>query len=292
MKTKKEEAIKKIQESDVDEWVIRTSKEEEDFKFNLIENEVEAKIGSRIKETYDNIDKDITKVLGTIKPKEIKTFDYIPQILSELKSKADKVEELETQIASKSKPSEELERLKGELKSVRELYNTEKGQWETERGDLLSKHNQTLVRGQIESALAGFKLKKDVPESVLNAFKEVELNRLVGMAQLTENGVIFKDGEKTILNPTTAAPKSPQEILAERFKDVIDVSVPKAGTGTKATFKRDGGKITGVEMILPDSVQSRDDLGKYLMEQGLARGSAEYTAAYAEHSKDLPPPSV
>jgi hypothetical protein len=291
MKTK-EEAIKKIQESDSDEWVIRTAQEDEDFKGNLIANEVESKIKTRIAEVYNTIDADVEQVLGEKKPNGVKTYDYIKEVLSGLKSKAGRIEELEAQIASKSKPSEELERLKGELKSVRELYNTEKGQWETERGDLLSKHNQTLVRGQIESALAGFKLKKDVPESVLNAFKEVELNRLVGMAQLTENGVIFKDGEKTILNPTTAAPKSPQEILAERFKDVIDVSVPKAGTGTKATFKRDGGKITGVEMILPDSVQSRDDLGKYLMEQGLARGSAEYTAAYAEHSKDLPPPSV
>lgn len=291
MKTK-EEAIKKIQESDSDEWVIRTVQEDEDFKGNLIANEVESKIKARIAEVYNTIDADVEQVLGEKKPNNVKTYDYIKEVLSGLKTKAGRIEELETQIASKGKPSEELERLKGELKSVRELYNTEKGQWETERGDLLSKHNQTLVRGQIESALAGFKLKKDVPESVLNAFKEVELNRLVGMAQLTENGVIFKDGEKTILNPTTAAPKSPQEILAERFKDVIDVSVPKAGTGTKATFKRDGGKITGVEMILPDSVQSRDDLGKYLMEQGLARGSAEYTAAYAEHSKDLPPPSV
>lgn len=291
MKATKEDAIKRIQESEDGEWFIRTSKEEESFKSNLIENEVEANIGARIKETYDNIDKDITKVLGTIKPKEIKTFDYIPQILSDLKSKADKVAELEEQIASKGKPSEELERLKGELKSVRELYSTEKSQWETEKGNLQAEFNKTRIKEQIGSAMAGLKF-KDIPPAALSALKEVEMNRLVAMAELTDNGIVYKNGDKTVLNPNTAAPKTTAEILAERFKDVIDVSTPKKGTGTKPSFQKEGGKITGVDMILPDSVQSRDDLGKYLMEQGLTRGSAEYTAAYAEHSKDLPQPSV
>ena len=52
------------------------------------ENEV---IGEKTKLFYDNLDKDILEVTGIPKPDNVKTYEHNKKVLSDYKSKADKI---------------------------------------------------------------------------------------------------------------------------------------------------------------------------------------------------------
>ena len=133
----------------------------------------------------------------------------------------------------------------------------------------------------------------NLPEDAVKALTDQAINHLLSMAQFQEGKLVFVENGVVKRNPHNALnPYTAQELLAESLKNIIDPGIKAEGgpdvSGEIQYEKNKEGKITKVVMLVPDSIKTKEDLSKYLVSQGLLRGTQEYLAAYANYSPALP----
>lgn len=286
-KLTKEAALKFLQESQDAEIVIRTIAEEEAFLNNYKTVEIENGMKPKVRELYDNLDRDILTTTGVQKKAEEKTYDYLKRVLADYKDQLSN--------ADVKKLKDQLEELKKngagpELENVRQAAAKK----EKDLTDRIAQLSQQIVekdiRANLNQALTGLKF-KEIPKSVLDTYLEATMAKMTAKAKLVDGKVIFtKEDGSAILDTSTYQPAGADILLKEELKDIIDTGVQGKGAGTakpaNVTVDKDGKKQ--VQVFVPAGIKTQGELTEHLMKSGLARGTEEYNVAFAQYGNQLP----
>lgn len=250
----------------------------------LINSQVDSKIGSKISETYSRIDADIKGVAGIDREPNEKTHEYLKRVLGSYHTKTT---ELEQKIAS------------GQIDQVTKDRMAELERQLNESKEQLSAKDQAIFKREIEKDIAlgkaGIKFKAGIPEIAINAVVKEISEEIFKGAKRQENGeVYFVDKEgKTMFEPTLNRPKTAQEIIKERLAEFTEeaqevrtgtgIKPPKAGTTTDILTK------DGTPFVIPDGVRTKMQLTDELIKAGISVNSAEFSKVHAtEFAKKLP----
>lgn len=279
----------------------------------LSKNDEEAVIGNRFREVYNRLDETIATTTGIARNGDEKTYNYLERAAKAVKAQADKVEGLQTKVQELTNEKARLEKViqdgtadeqtkkqlaqaQRDLASIKEQFNTLK----SEKDSLIEQHTKELLNVRIDNelsqALAGIKLKGDLPEQALNTLIGQTMQRLKGFnPEYVDDGkggkqLVFKDAQGAImrnpekgLNPMTAG-----ELLERELKAMGIIDERRAaGGGTEPPKQGAGGGdepivITGART----RVEANEMLTQQLLKRGLVNGSKQFTEAMRKAWED------
>lgn len=285
----------------VTEHVITTEKGKE-----IIGNKAEAiyknKIGDEVSRIHSQYDNDAFEILGE-KPSsnpdggKVKTYDFIKDKLSELKTLREQKDSL-TKDAEVQRLNSEIERLKKEGGGAHweQTFNTAKGEWETKENqykqqleDLNKGIYTSSVENSINTAKAGLKFNPDVPQSAIDAlYGSVKSALIANSKKEGDNIVYLKPDGSAILNKEYK-PASAEEILKERMNDVLLKSNDNPGGGAQDTIAgsikttKVEGKDDQKSLVLDTTkFKTRVEFMKVVSETLKAEGIAKSNPAYQQ----------
>ena len=286
----KAELQKKIESlSDSDEVVFRTKAEDTDFMSNFQKSVIEKEIPARIEEVHSRYDEDLYTLTGKRKPATMKTYNFMKEVVSELKSKAEQAVELQGKIAElqeQVKNGAHDEATKKELQSVKDAYKKLQEDTKNQLTEKEKAFQNFRVGADIDRAIAGFKIKDTIPEAVKNTFLETKRAELLRSAKIEEDGkIVFLDANGLVMkNEATMNPKTINEILKDILLPIVDEGIHQPGGGVdpnKAASGTPAPYIPGANIKIDDL---SDDVQK---KTGYKRGSPEYQKAFNEGYKIL-----
>lgn len=290
----KEDAVKKINESESEDFQVFTKDEHTTFLDNLENTEqFKKKIDTRFLEMSNKYEDDVFEITGLKKKTNEKTHEFVKATLKDLHEKSDskqytdRIAELEKALKEKSTD----ETLKNEFDTFKKKHKEAVDNWENERKELISTNFKTKARQEVEKGLIGIKFKDTaiIPESVREKLIASAVDNIVAQADSFENEIVYRDEKGEIRVDTYMKPLRSSDILKEELKDIIDTGKQQKGVGIKTkepVITEEDGKII-VEIDLPESVKTKKELSTHLRELGMKPSSKEYMAAYAKYSKDM-----
>lgn len=287
----KEEAIKKISESENDDFEVFAANEHKTYLENFAktkEQEIATDVTRKIHGEYD---KTLTELFGTDRNPNEKTYNFLKRKYSEIKTQAESVDEYKakiTELEDAVKNNTGDQQLKKELESVRAEYKRQQEDWSNKEGEYSQKMNDYLLDNELDKALVGFKFKDDIPKDLVNTYIDKIKTELKAKAKIVDNKMIFVDPDgKTLVNKDNALnPYTPHELLSEKLESVIDKGKKIDGPPKPETKVVDGKEVT----VLPNpNAQTRQEVSEYLKKNGIANGSPEYMKMYKEFTEALPP---
>lgn len=279
----------------------------------LSKNDEEAVIGNRFREVYNRLDETIATTTGIARNGDEKTYNYLERAAKAVKAQADKVEGLQTKVQELTNEKARLEKViqdgtadeqtkkqlaqaQRDLASIKEQFNTLKG----EKDSLIEQHTKELLNVRIDNelsqALAGIKLKGDLPEQALNTLIGQTMQVVKGFnPEYVDDGkggkqLVFKDAQGAILrNPEKGLnPMTAGELLERELKAMGIIDERRAaGAGTEAPKQGAGGGdepivITGART----RVEANEMLTQQLLKRGLVNGSKQFTEAMRKAWED------
>lgn len=288
MGLKKDEALKKINESKDESFEVFTEQEHTTYLDNFAKIEVEKRIGDEISKVHTQYDNDAFEILGERKAGNEKTYNFLKRKLKELKEAAggsqvlqDKIRKLEDDLKNKSGD----EQLKKDYDQLKKTYNEDKQTWEQKTQEYQRSQELMRVEIQLDNAMNKLKFSDQIPASVRDVMIQAAKAKLLKQGKIIENKLIFLDengatlcNRSNALNPFTA-----EEMLSVELKDILGEKKVVPGTGVKPEITKDSTGKETINISLPDTVKTIDDLSKHLMSLGLNRNSKEYQLAYAEY---------
>ena len=255
----------------------------------------------------------IAKETGIARNGDEKTYNYLERAAGILAEKANSVDDLNGQIAALTKERDSLQKAveKGgdaelkrqltqanaDLASVREQYNTLKGEYDT----LSANHAAELLGMQIDNALsgakAGLKFKAEFPQSAVDALLSNALNNVKGMSpEFIDDGkggkrLVFKgeDGEIQRNPENHLEPYTAQELLTKELKamGILDEGRQQPGIGSKPPHKSEAsGAAVDISMARTQN-EAQEMIAKQLMQQGLINGSKAFQDEMDKAWKDF-----
>jgi hypothetical protein len=293
---KKDEVLKYIETKGDESYIVRTEAEEKTFLENLGKKIEEEVIPGKISELHTRYDDDIFAVTGMRKNPTEKTYEFTKRVLSEFKTKAEKSAVLEKEIADLKKQivdgSGDKKTL-ADLEAVQRAYKELEDSKTKEITDLRTQFEKYKDESEIVSATSGLSFKKNIPETAIKSLVKQVVSDLTSIATRQDGKLMFLKDGVPMRNPHNALnPYTADELLRERLKDIMDNGrKTSGGPGIESDIVKEydkQGKIMKIALIVPDSVRTKGDLGKYLVSQKLLRGTQEYNKAYAEYSENLP----
>ena len=211
------------------EFVITTPEGKETLD-NFAKIEAEKLIGAKTSEIYNGIDKDLADIMGSFKPGDQKTVEYIKQLATEYKKLKDNPAaggdpKLQERIT-------ELEKSLDIAKTWETKYNQATAEWATKTEEytktiatLEGSSTENTVSTDIATGLAGLTFNPNIPESattkLLNSTK-AEVMKFAKVEEVDGKKVVVyykPDGTKwlnSLYKPITA-----KEIFADELKDVL-----------------------------------------------------------------------
>ena len=259
------------------------------------ENDV---IGRKLGEIHGQYEADFLAASGITKNSGEKAYEYGKRIITSLKDKlkglensSEKIQslerekqELETKLKSNAGDAQlkkDLDDIKAELKAQKDLYKTEKENWEKTKGTLERSVLVTKVENDIEKSISGLSFKKEIPQSVLDTFisnaRESILNGYTPEYIETEGSkqLIFRDEKGEIVrNPANALhPFTAKELMQTKLKDII--AEGEGGTGKKLEGGKTKVTLDGLSGA-KTKIKANEIIDTYLMAEGLTQGSEEF----------------
>lgn len=286
---KKEEVLKFIEEKGDTSYIVRTETDDKAFLENYGRSVLEKELDPAIGKIHTQYDDDLEKIFGKRKKPGEKTYNFMKSEFQSWKEKADRVEQLETEIEGLKKGSPDLESKLREIKSLQNQLNELKANHEKELAGLAKQNLRNNVKSEIERGLMGIKIKSGIPEAMQKVYVDTIINELSDNAEIRDGKIVFLDKEgKAMRDPATMAPYTAEALLKDRMKDVIETGRKVEGVGITEPIKKEDGK-TKLNVLLPESVKSREQLSKWLVEElGIKNHTQEYRELYHEYGKDLP----
>jgi len=296
---KKEEALKFIESNPEAELVIRTADDEATFLANFKEAEVEKEIKSHIGNLHQQYEKDFEPILGK-KPDGVKTYNWIKEEGTKLKSAAEKLTTAETKLGELETKLKEgkgddalvkrIEELQGETKRLEKLHKTAKEEWEQSRVKERTESLNLRKRSDLTNAMMGLKFlpKEIIDEDVRKTYVDKVLGELITIADYDESGkLVFKDTENQLMRNKDMVVVTPNELLSDRLKKILDNGRQQPGLGTDDTGK--GKSDLHTDVVVPPTVSTITELTTYLRANypNMKPQSKEYQVAFAKYSKDL-----
>lgn len=279
----------------------------------LSKNDEEAVIGNRFREVYNRLDETIATTTGIARNGDEKTYNYLERAAKAVKAQADKVEGLQTKVQELTNEKARLEKViqdgtadeqtkkqlaqaQRDLASIKEQFNTLKG----EKDSLIEQHTKELLNVRIDNelsqALAGIKLKGDLPEQALNTLIGQTMQRVKGFnPEYVDDGkggkqLVFKDAQGAILrNPEKGLnPMTAGELLERELKAMGIIDERRAaGAGTaQPTSVGTGGDEPIVITGARTRVEANEMLTQQLLKRGFVNGSKQFTEAMRKAWED------
>jgi len=268
------------------------------------ENDVIAK---KTGEIYGNIDRDITEVTGLSKPEKMRTFDWLKNLLPDVK----KVKDYKTQIETLSTEKQELEKklAKGgnvdeelkkqieakdkKIESMQKQFDADKKLLEDKSTNLEKRNFDLRMDFESKSAEAHIEFIDAIPEStrpllIKHARTEILSEYDVDSIDDGKGGkkTVFKKDGVIANNPDNdLKPYTLEDLYKNKLKDNLKTGAKKQGAGSGAGPTGGGSStfdLTGVKT----QVDANDAISKHLMDKGLARGSEEFTKEFDQISAD------
>jgi hypothetical protein len=283
----KEKAIEMLNSLDSEEVILRTPEQEADFLKNYKDTEVEAEIGQRISKVHSQYDEDFERVFGVRKAGDQKSYEFFKQHGEKLKQEASEAQKLKERIKTLEESGSEaskktIEALKKEIEEVQAASVQKQQEYESKLQEYEQKTTRQMAMVQMENDLIGVEWKKEIPETVRNAYIKTVQERLIAQSERIDGVLTFKDEKGTLRNKETLKPLTSKEMQMMELAALIKEGKTQPGTGgTGAASSHQG-------VDIPGNVTSKVELQKYLIEvQGLVRGTEEFTKAYNELSPKL-----
>jgi len=268
----------------------------------LSKNDEEKVINTKIGEHHGLIEKDVKEVTGLEKKEGEKSYEYMKRALSAYKEKAASAETLQTQISDKESKIAELERKIAEgstdealktqlsdaqsaLTQLKEQYDTDKENWKTKETEFSGKLSQVKVDNVFTAVEAGLKFKSSYPESVQKTLLSSTKGQILGKytPDFIDDGqggkeMVFRDKDNEIVRNKANGlkPYTAEELMRENLGEVLDTGKNQKGSGSE---EPGGGneEITLTDLAgVKTQKDASDIIVKYLMAQGLSRGTAEF----------------
>jgi hypothetical protein len=278
----------------------------------LSKNDEEAVIGNRFREVYNRLDETIATTTGIARNGDEKTYNYLERAAKAVKAQADKVEGLQTKVQELTNEKARLEKViqdgtadeqtkkqlaqaQRDLASIKEQFNTLKG----EKDSLIEQHTKELLNVRIDNelsqALAGIKLKGDLPEQALNTLIGQTMQHVKGFnPEYVDDGkggkqLVFKDAQGAILrNPEKGLnPMTAGELLERELKAMGVVDERRAaGGGTEPPKPSGAGDEPIVITGARTRVEANEMLTQQLLKRGLVNGSKQFMEAMRKAWED------
>jgi hypothetical protein len=278
----------------------------------LSKNDEEAVIGNRFREVYNRLDETIATTTGIARNGDEKTYNYLERAAKAVKERADKVEGLQTKVQELTNEKARLEKViqdgtadeqtkkqlaqaQRDLASIKEQFNTLKG----EKDSLIEQHTKELLNVRIDNelsqALAGIKLKGDLPEQALKTIIGQTMQVVKGFnPEYVDDGkggkqLVFKDAQGAILrNPEKGLnPMTAGELLERELKAMGVVDERRAaGGGTEPPKPSGAGDEPIVITGARTRVEANEMLTQQLLKRGLVNGSKQFTEAMKKAWED------
>jgi hypothetical protein len=278
----------------------------------LSKNDEEAVIGNRFREVYNRLDETIATTTGIARNGDEKTYNYLERAAKAVKAQADKVEGLQTKVQELTNEKARLEKViqdgtadeqtkkqlaqaQRDLASIKEQFNTLKG----EKDSLIEQHTKELLNVRIDNelsqALAGIKLKGDLPEQALKTLIGQTMQHVKGFnPEYVDDGkggkqLVFKDAQGAILrNPEKGLnPMTAGELLERELKAMGVVDERRAaGGGTEPPKPSGAGDEPIVITGARTRVEANEMLTQQLLKRGLVNGSKQFTEAMKKAWED------
>jgi len=285
----KDEALKKINESDSGDFEVFLADEHKTYLDNFAKQTLDTKVAEEVKKIHQSYDNDLYDLFGEHKQTNEKTYNFLKRKVTEVSEKAKAADEYKSKIDELTealKKNSGDEQLKNELKSVKEAYELEKKSWNQKESEFTTKMDRFKLDSELEKGLASMKFKDDLPESVRRVFIQNVKNDLISSAKIIDGKMIFVDENgQTLVNKDNALnPFTPAEMLSNKLSDILAEAKP--GTPPKPEKKYVDGKE--VLVLTNPHAKTREEVTQYLRENGITNSSKEYREMYAEFTKDLP----
>lgn len=254
--TKKEEAVAAVNAFTEDKVHVISDKDYHEllsnFKLTEVETEVDKRIGQRIKEVYDQLDEDLFNVTGVRKGDDEKTYTAIKRVLSDLKTKAEKVGGDESE----------------ELKALRKDFAKKMEAKDLELANLSKLSSKKEIVSALNIAKAKLTFKKSIPEAIREKYSKDIINDLAEKAQRDSEGKIrWKDQNGVDITDNYKLVTDAQKVLELALKDVIGEDAGGGGN--------DGG---GGEPAKLEKAEAID----LIKQEGLAVGTPAFTKRFRE----------
>ena len=278
----------------------------------LSKNDEEAVIGNRFREVYNRLDETIATTTGIARNGDEKTYNYLERAAKAVKAQADKVEGLQTKVQELTNEKARLEKViqdgtadeqtkkqlaqaQRDLASIKEQFNTLKG----EKDSLIEQHTKELLNVRIDNelsqALAGIKLKGDLPEQALKTLIGQTMQVVKGFnPEYVDDGkggkqLVFKDAQGAILrNPEKGLnPMTAGELLERELKAMGIIDERRAaGGGTEPPKPSGAGDEPIVITGARTRVEANEMLTQQLLKRGLVNGSKQFMEAMRKAWED------
>jgi hypothetical protein len=280
----KEELAKK-------DFIIRSKDEETQFQTRFKTDVIEKEIPGKVKEIYDNLDKDIKTLYNIDRNQDEKTYDYLKRAATTRNTDYDnakkEVAALKEQIAQGDTSGVVKKQLQEAEEKARIALETK----DKELNELRTKHTTTEKKALLSDAYVGVKskFKKELPSLFARTEKAI-LDEALSIAVIKEGKIYKGDGNGGIAKDGSFKEITLEEHLLAEFKEVIDTKAPpKPGAGSGGAGKDgiDPTTITKENFVRPETVKSRGDLMDYMLELGLARGTKQFNEIWAKFANDL-----
>ena len=294
---KKEEAIELLTKSTDDDFVVRTSSEEQTFLANFKEAEVEKAIKPIIGDIHSRYEADFEAIVGAKKPEGVKGYTWIKEEAAKLKGSANKLSQAEVKLAELEDQLKEgkvdeaakqkIDDLKKEVKRLEGNFSTAKAEWEKGIESERTKFRETQIKSELNHAMVGFKFlpKEIIDDQVREPFVNKVLNDLIGISYFDDSGkLVFKDTEGNIMRNKDSAVVTPNELLQSKLKPILDNGKQQPGLGNEKDGKTKSTVQTTID--IPLTVDTPVKLTAYLRKNypDLAPHSKEYQDAFVKYS--------
>ncbi len=287
---KKEEALKKLNESDSAEFEVFGSDEHKTYLENYKKSEVDPLVANALKDVHNKYDEQMYELFGERKAGDEKTYNFLNRKVIDLKEQNKSAEPLKVKIKELEKAIKDNtgdERLRIELDTVRGEYKKEKDSWEAEKTEHSKSLDTYKLGNELDKAMIGFEFKKEFPQTVTDTFIAQVKSELQKSARMVENVMIFVDESgKTLVNKDNALnPYTAKELLSQRLEGILAKSQKVDGPIKPKREVKDGKEIT----TLPNpGAKTKMEVTSYLKKNGIPQGSEDYNRMYEEYGRGLP----
>ena len=286
----KEEAIKKINESDTEDFQVFSTEEHTTYLDNFAKQNVDSKLAEEVRKIHNRYDDDLFELFGERKPTNEKTYNFLKRKVSETKEQAKTAETYKSKIDELTKALENNtgdEQLKRDLATVKKAYEDEKKSWSQKEQEFATKLDTYKLETELDKGLTGLKFSDSVPEDVRSVFIANVKADLIKSAKIVDGKMIFvgEDGNTLVNKDNALNPYTPSEMLSKKLESILSQERKIDGPPKPKTEVIDGKEV----LILSNpNAKTRAEVSEYLKKNGIANSSPEYMKMYAEFTKDLP----
>lgn len=286
----KEEALKKINESDNDDFQIFDTNEYQNVLDNYAKSKIEDAQSEVTKSIHNQYDEDLYNIFGERKSTNEKTYNFLKRKYEDLSNKSKESEPLRKKIEQLEKDLQENagdKQIKKDLEDLRQKFQKEKESWETKETELSKTLMRNRLNNEFDKAMIGFKFKKDIPDAVRDTFVEKVKGALSGSAEFVDGNLVFRDADGKTVTNDKFEPITAKDLLSKELESIL--SNEKKIDGVPKVEEGEDEEGNPVLKVVNPNAKSREEVTKYLREAGIAKGTPEYNKHYKEFTKHIKP---